>query len=264
MGANAQVDLSISALLPVDGGEYDNYAAGDTVLLAVEITNLGTTAIVASDTIYMQVGGIYPGSDGQSYNLTFNGGGFEIPAGGVDTFMGYTVQGELIGTTSSGVSVYTEVVNDGIDTFTFTLYARDSEGNLIIESDFVEGAEAGTYSVGANNQITLSATYGTPGDDDPPPPSGILDNTLAATQIQVYPNPANVDINFVHNITKAGAVSAKITDINGRVIYTKDFGVVATGEQHFTISVADLPNGNYVLEISTEDNRGVSKFTVNK
>lgn len=93
---------------------------------------------------------------------------------------------------------------------------------------------------------------------------GILDNSLATSNIQVYPNPTNNQISFNYNVAKAGNVIAKVTDLTGRVVLTKDFGTVASGDQIFTISVADLANGNYALEVITSENRGVSKFTVAK
>lgn len=95
-------------------------------------------------------------------------------------------------------------------------------------------------------------------------PTGILDNNIATSSVKVYPNPANNQINFSYNVAKAGKVSAKVTDLTGRVVMTKDFGTVASGEQTFNLSVADLPNGNYALEVITSENRGVSKFTIAK
>ncbi|MBX9449265.1 MAG: T9SS type A sorting domain-containing protein [Taibaiella sp.] len=105
-----------------------------------------------------------------------------------------------------------------------------------------------------NNGASVTATY------------GVLSISVAdlTSNIQVYPNPAQNEINFAYNFEKPSGAKANIMDLSGRTVFTKDFGTQASGNQNFTIPVADLPNGNYTLEFVTEGSRGVSKFTVTK
>lgn len=263
IAANAQVELSINnVLLPENGATYANLATGDTLWMAVEMKNNGTTGIVATDTIYMQVNGFILGSDGGTYNVTWSGGGYVIGAGQVDTFIMATTQGYNWGAGTGGEIVTTSVATDAEQTFSFVLYSRDSEGNLIIESDFVE-AEEGSYNVGENNMMEITATYGTVDTGTGEPPASILNNSNA-TNINVYPNPTKDVLNFSFDFAKASAVTANVYDVTGRMVASEQFGMQNTGTQNFTLNVANLPNGNYTLEIATDNNKGASKFVINK
>lgn len=256
LNVNAQVDLGISGIIyPEPGATYPGLANGDTAWIAIEITNFGSTAITPTDTIYCQVGGIYVGTDGNNYLLTFRGGGFNIPGGGKDTFLGYTIQGEVIGTTGSGVAVSTQVAANSEVTYTFVIYARDASGSLIIESDFTPGTEPDTWNVGENNEGESTVFF--------EGLEGIFDRLLS-TQVDVYPNPTQNELNVKFSLNSNANVTAKISDLTGRVVKEIDLGILSSGDQNIVVPVADLSNGNYMLEILSRDMRGVSKFTVTK
>lgn len=96
-------------------------------------------------------------------------------------------------------------------------------------------------------------------------PTSIFTPGLAKNNINVYPNPATSAINFNYNFDKVSNVAtARVIDITGRVVLTQEFGRQAAGNQLFNVNAANLPNGLYTLEFVTDDNRGVSKFTIAK
>lgn len=94
-------------------------------------------------------------------------------------------------------------------------------------------------------------------------PSSIANNSLASN-INVYPNPANNNINFSYNFDAASNAVATVYDVTGRQVMVKDFGKQAAGTQVFTINTANLPAGNYTLDFTTDNNKGVSKFVIAK
>lgn len=112
-------------------------------------------------------------------------------------------------------------------------------------------------------------------DDDIFPDAGILidincgggsnsvDN-VNKQAINVYPNPTSGELNFSQVFNTTSDAVANVYDITGKVVMTKNFGTQFAGTNNFQLNVADLPAGTYTLEFITNDNRGVSKFTVAK
>lgn len=88
-------------------------------------------------------------------------------------------------------------------------------------------------------------------------------NELAKTTLNVYPNPANSSINFTHNFNKATEATVKVLDLMGRTVIVENYDVNA-GSKNFNIDVTGLANGSYFVELTTAEERGVTKFTVSK
>lgn len=86
---------------------------------------------------------------------------------------------------------------------------------------------------------------------------------LAQTSLNVYPNPANSSINFTHNFNKATEATVKVLDLMGRTVLVEQYDVNA-GSKNFNIDVTGLANGSYFVELTTAEERGVTKFTVAK
>lgn len=83
-----------------------------------------------------------------------------------------------------------------------------------------------------------------------------------ATSIEtnVYPNPFNNYFNVeLFNLTKC-TVIAKIYDLSGKLIYTENFGQMK-GNARLNINVGSLPQGMYLLNIETGNER-ISKKIV--
>jgi len=78
--------------------------------------------------------------------------------------------------------------------------------------------------------------------------------------LNVYPNPVMDNLNFDFNLDKAANAVVRITDIAGRTVKTQDLGKVKAGDHKFSINVSNLNSGLYMVEVSAEGKRFVSKF----
>lgn len=256
-GANAQknLDLSMEMITPLNGDEYPNISNGDTFWFATIVTNNGPDAIAADDSIKFQWQGMLTDEGGNDYYVTSTFSGLELAAGESDTLVSYTTQGYNWGAGEVG-TVYTRFNTDSYDTFAFIVYAREVDGNLIIEPDFEE-VEPGSYNVGENNLSgEITVLFGT---------LSIFDiNGLDKHAINIYPNPTNSEINFSQTFTSATDATANVYDITGKLVKSVAFGTQTAGTRDFQINVSELPAGNYSLEFVTNENRGISKFTVTK
>lgn len=80
--------------------------------------------------------------------------------------------------------------------------------------------------------------------------SGIIagvENTEITGTFRIFPNPANHEIQIDLSGLKSTAQQFEITDLTGRVIVTKQ----SNGSLLQTISISELPAGNYLLRITT-------------
>lgn len=80
--------------------------------------------------------------------------------------------------------------------------------------------------------------------------SGIItgvENTEITGTFRIYPNPSNQEIQIDLSGLKSTAQQFEITDLTGRVIVTKQ----SNGSLLQTISISELPAGNYLLRITT-------------
>lgn len=80
--------------------------------------------------------------------------------------------------------------------------------------------------------------------------SGIIagvENTEITGTFRIFPNPANHEIQIDLSGLKSTAQQFEITDLTGRVIVTKQ----SNGSLLQSISISELPAGNYLLRITT-------------
>lgn len=70
---------------------------------------------------------------------------------------------------------------------------------------------------------------------------GLEEQTM---EFSMYPNPATQSVTIVHEM--AGEVGVRMTDLNGKVIWS------GTAEQEVTISLAGLESGMYLVTLSSE------------
>ncbi len=80
--------------------------------------------------------------------------------------------------------------------------------------------------------------------------------------LNLYPNPADNVINFNFEYAKATHASVIIRDITGKMVYGKNHGKVNAGSQKYSIDITKLAAGTYMLELDTDEQHGVAKFTV--
>lgn len=111
----------------------------------------------------------------------------------------------------------------------------------------------------SNDETCVSVTF-----DNQNPPVGISELFKTNNQsLDVYPNPVNNGtIHFKYDFASATTQAvARVTDISGRVVLTKDFGKVS-GAQTFSLNVSALNTGLYMIELTTDNGKAVSKFSI--
>lgn len=89
--------------------------------------------------------------------------------------------------------------------------------------------------------------------------------TIVATaeQLAVYPNPASASVNVRYEFQSAAKARITVYDMSGKVVYTEEPMQVAAGEKVYTINTAQFGAGLYMVELSVNDSKLVSKFSVN-
>ena len=88
--------------------------------------------------------------------------------------------------------------------------------------------------------------------------SGINENSLAANQLSIYPNPSSEKITIMYS-QALGNSRIKILDIKGRIIKE----IISNNLNSIDMDIASLTNGIYILEISDLENIYRSKFIKN-
>lgn len=120
-------------------------------------------------------------------------------------------------------SSYTdENLNNGT-TYYYVVKALDKGGNESAGSEEVAGTPTGSNSISTLNELGAS----------------------------IYPNPAD---DLLH-IRVENGLSARMFDLSGRVVKT-----IPLGNEETTLSVSDLEAGEYLIELTTSEGRGVYKL----
>ncbi|MBS1581245.1 MAG: T9SS type A sorting domain-containing protein [Bacteroidetes bacterium] len=79
--------------------------------------------------------------------------------------------------------------------------------------------------------------------------------------VRVVPNPTSDDAQLLVTLPEAGAVRAELLDPTGRVVQVIDDGRRAAGAQRWTLPVAGLRSGLYLVRIQFGEQRRVVRFT---
>ena len=87
---------------------------------------------------------------------------------------------------------------------------------------------------------------------------------VKSNTVEIYPNPVNYEATISIKAAKAGNAYLQIYDIMGRKVKEKYLGFLSTGTEHFKINVSDLPNGNYIFTIQTDEGIVGKKIIVTK
>lgn len=87
--------------------------------------------------------------------------------------------------------------------------------------------------------LTLSVTINTPSNQD-----------LYADKLEVYPNPFVDELSVSFNLANESEVTMELYNTNGKLVY-KSQDVVATGEKKLTIPSSQLPEGMYLLKVTS-------------
>ena len=79
------------------------------------------------------------------------------------------------------------------------------------------------------------------------------------TDLSVNPNPAGDFVQIVYTSTNTGNADVRVTDLNGKVLYTGKWSLTEGINQH-GISLGTFTPGMYVAQIKTDDTLVSKKF----
>lgn len=96
------------------------------------------------------------------------------------------------------------------------------------------------------------------------PSTSIQDQIALNKSMSVFPNPAQNQINVQFDFNEAAHATVRISDITGRVVLDQDFGKQTPGIHSFSIDASSLNNGMYNIELIMNNQRAISKLTINK
>jgi len=88
-----------------------------------------------------------------------------------------------------------------------------------------------------------------------------IDELLLDNDMEVYPNPNNGEFTISINMDKESEVSAELTDPQGKVVWSKDFGMVL-GKRDEVVRLSSQAVGVYFLKIAANETYTVRKLTV--
>lgn len=86
---------------------------------------------------------------------------------------------------------------------------------------------------------------------------GIKLNKLLVSSI--YPNPAQAELRLLINAVKTTNGSLTVVDYSGKIVLNKLIALV-DGENNVLLNIATLQNGNYILQLHSNNETAVSKF----
>jgi len=81
---------------------------------------------------------------------------------------------------------------------------------------------------------------------------------------QNFPNPTNGSTQVNYELYTTAEVTFQVTDINGKVISSKNLGTQPAGSNVYSIDASKLANGLYYYTMIVDGNKATRKFTVQK
>jgi hypothetical protein len=171
---------------------------------------------------------------------------------------------QIIVGTEMGVYV-TDNANGGATTWN---YASGDFGNVPVFAvrqqwrSWDEGAlRPGEIYIGTHGRgIWASATLLSTPDNNP---HSLFGSTFAAG-VLIYPNPVEDMATARFELSAAADVQVRIIGLDGRVAATIAAGNLGKGVQEVQFNAADLSAGTYILEVTGNGQRSLSKFVVKR
>lgn len=108
-------------------------------------------------------------------------------------------------------------------------------------------------SMGMKGQIIVAGT-------------GVNEITTAVQSLNVFPNPAQSQLNVKFNLTESSVLNADLVNINGQHIMTliNDLNLAA-GDYNYSFEIPYIiPSGTYFLEVKTENKKSTQTIAINK
>jgi hypothetical protein len=92
--------------------------------------------------------------------------------------------------------------------------------------------------------------------------TGVANNYAAGIEMLAFPNPVSDQINVRFTLDNSSSVSFDIYDITGKSVKSINAGHFAAGENSVVINRENLNSGIYLLRMSSETNRGITRITL--
>ena len=261
MGARAQNQAYVQTVISVDSMSYATACdSTDSAYISYAFINVGSYTIQTSDTFaftdpsvpdgYANIG--YVTAPVPTNDTIYSASGY-LSLAALQVLYASDGNGGLVSvdgpfTSSSSNALYLGLVD-------FEGFVKDSANYLVNSTSTVLGD---SIIVGADTLYPYNFTLV---DINCSGTTGINNLNKNNLSLNVYPNPASDVVKFTTTFAKASKVDVRIMDITGRVVNTVNLGNVTAGSQTFSIDVSGLTNGSYMLEFTTDDSRGIAKFT---
>ena len=90
-------------------------------------------------------------------------------------------------------------------------------------------------------------------------------NAPSADEVRftTYPNPVTNNLNVLYRLSKSEKVSVRLTDMNGKMVFTTPEQLQVAGEQQINLNLVKLPAGAYTVTLQI-GNQAFGKMMVKK
>ncbi|MDG1757364.1 MAG: T9SS type A sorting domain-containing protein [Bacteroidia bacterium] len=231
----AQVDWAIKSIIEPTELE-SNTSSGTPIPVNLECENRGTSTIFTGDTVIYnllmidlklsQVIAQIP--NGFYYQVITE----DIPVGG--TF---------------------NIINENISLGSYPFESRDVR--LGATSYIMDRTSPYLDSDSSNNSTFVDITWWNPQRWN----VSVEDVKYNSDNIAVYPNPANDQLNVRLLFAESNAVNIELFDLTGKVVASPNRNQAISPNQ-YTIDVADLSKGVYILKVTNGTKVSTSKVTI--
>lgn len=90
-----------------------------------------------------------------------------------------------------------------------------------------------------------------------------MDEQGIVTLNNLYPNPANTEINLNLSLAKTKALRLEISDVMGRILYSESQGNIGAGTSAFTVNTSSLAQGHYFVRVIADGNVAlITRFNI--
>ena len=88
---------------------------------------------------------------------------------------------------------------------------------------------------------------------------GIDDNEINKLDFTIYPNPAFESVTFSFYAKSSENFKVAIFDTSGKIVLSKNLGVVQEGEQNVKLDLSKMPSGTYICHFTNNSGLTIKK-----
>ncbi|MFT4846889.1 MAG: hypothetical protein ACI9CP_000760 [Cryomorphaceae bacterium] len=239
-------------------GQEDGNAVNDEVEATIANVAQAGTEIEVSITTDNYAEETYWRIVDQDENVIAEGGNTWV--GTTNIGIGAGAPTEAAGTYSSNQTYDTPVtIPAGVECYSFEIYDYWGDGICCQYGN-------GSYEVvdlGTSETILEGGSFSA--EEAKNFAAGVLsvDDVSSVKDFTMFPNPTNGLLNVEFNLVSSQRVSLDVLDLTGRLVISKDLGVLPSGYSLQQIDLSGHSQGLYLMNMNVNDGRVVGKFTVN-